>query len=159
MISRKGEFKNIIELTENFRAPREKVYRVWTQADHLRNWFMADEGRTVSTAVVDLRVDGAYKIGISPTNSDQETIIEGTFKKIITSVELEYSWRVEIMEPEDNTYVTVQFKNKNHGSEIFLTHGVFKDENMAEIHAQGWEGCVTILKRYLEKCIGLRIFF
>lgn len=153
MITYKGEAnKPVIELTEDFRAPKEKIFEVWTEPKHLKNWFMVDEGKTVSTTEIDLRVNGHYKIGILPPESNQETLIQGVYQEIITHDFLKYTWHIEMMGPDGETVVTVTFQEKkeSQGSSIFLTHGIFQDESIAEFHAEGWKGCIEHLIKYVD---------
>jgi uncharacterized protein YndB with AHSA1/START domain len=46
-------------LARSFDAPRELVWRVWTQPEHLREWF-SPKGSRVTAARMDLRPGGVY---------------------------------------------------------------------------------------------------
>ena len=50
-------------IAREFEAPRELVFRVWTQAEHLKRWF-SPKGFTVLTAKMDLRPGGVYHYGM-----------------------------------------------------------------------------------------------
>jgi uncharacterized protein YndB with AHSA1/START domain len=57
-------------LTRLINAPREKVYRVWTQPELLKIWF-APKPFTTPGAVLDLRVGGANVITMADADGNQ----------------------------------------------------------------------------------------
>lgn len=48
-----------IRFTRTFDAPRELVWQMWTQAEHLRKWW-GPQGWTVPVCEVDLRPEGTW---------------------------------------------------------------------------------------------------
>ena len=50
-----------LQLKRTFEAPRERVYRAWTDPEEMKNWAAPSEDYEVA-AVVDLRVGGKYRI-------------------------------------------------------------------------------------------------
>lgn len=54
-----GEFV----ITRDFDAPRDLVFRAWTEADHLARWF-GPKGFTMATCTVDLRPGGVFHYGM-----------------------------------------------------------------------------------------------
>jgi len=146
-ISKKGEFNQTIVLEEQFRAPREKVFKAWTQAESLRKWFMADDGVVVTDAFVDLRYEGPYFIEVLfPGN--QPSRIDGQFLRVDINEELQYTWIVPLLKGR-KTMVNVSFMEHEMGSMIILEHGEFEDENELQLHLEGWKGCIGKLHDFL----------
>jgi uncharacterized protein YndB with AHSA1/START domain len=52
-----------ITITHVFDAPRELVWRAWTEAEQLKHWFMP-HGFTVPECEVDFRPGGAYRMTV-----------------------------------------------------------------------------------------------
>jgi uncharacterized protein YndB with AHSA1/START domain len=50
-------------LTRTFDAPRDLVWKVWTQSEHLKQWF-SPKGFTVIAAKMDFRTGGIYHYGL-----------------------------------------------------------------------------------------------
>src|SRR5260370_42228165 len=42
---------------------RERVFRAWTEREHLEQWFHFSEEWTIAVVEIDLRVGGSYRIG------------------------------------------------------------------------------------------------
>lgn len=144
-----GTKERIIKLEEQFRAPKEKVFKVWTTAEDLKKWFMAEDGVIVKRAEVDLEENGEYLLEVLPPKSEESTVIEGTFQEIDKPDYLKYTWIINFLHGVV-TEVIVTFMDHESGSKIYLTHGIFEDAEAADMHAAGWEGCVKHLKSYLE---------
>lgn len=148
-LSFSGEFDNTIHIEEHFRAPRDKLFRVWTEADHLKNWFMAEDGFVVTSAEVNLHVNGIYRLGVTAEAGMPEMEIAGEFRKIIKPQFLTYSWTVSALEGKE-TLVQVTFKEAETGSKIELIHGVFDTPEQTRLHVDGWAGCIGHLSLYLD---------
>ena len=50
-------------VTRVFAAPRELVWRVWTQGEHLKQWF-GPKGITIPSCTIDLRPGGVFHFGM-----------------------------------------------------------------------------------------------
>ena len=69
-----------ISITRIFAAPRELVWRAWTEAEPLAAWFMP-HGFTVPECTVDLRVGGSFRMTVrAPDRTESPT--GGEFKEI-----------------------------------------------------------------------------
>lgn len=86
-------------LTRTFDAPRELVYRVWTDAEHLAGWF-GPKGIPVVTSKLDLRPGGTYLYGMRAPNG---TEIWGrwTFEEIVPPERLVF--RSSFSDPQGGT--------------------------------------------------------
>jgi uncharacterized protein YndB with AHSA1/START domain len=149
MISNANDAGPVVNFTAQFRAPREKLYRTWTEPDLLRKWFFADEGMRCAVAEMNLQALGPWKIAIEPLAGGDATVIYGHFIEVVPAQKLSYTWTGACADEQYWTLVTAQFDEDGKGSRILLTHGVFQTEADRAAHEQGWVGCLSQLERLL----------
>jgi uncharacterized protein YndB with AHSA1/START domain len=127
------------------RADAARLFEMWTQPAHLRNWW-GPEGVTCSEAHVDLRVGGRYRI--ANRFADGKVLwISGEFESVEPPRQLVYSWRLE-SGPPVRERVTVRFEAQDGGTEVVVIHERIADEALRRQHAGGWEGCLAGLEKY-----------
>jgi uncharacterized protein YndB with AHSA1/START domain len=142
-----------LRLTRRFEAPPERVFDAWTNTDVLRRWWAALPGWTTSTAVVDLRPDGRYRLSMRDPESGAEHTVHGEYVEIERPRRLVYTWTwagdAEIMRGSEGTVVEVEFVEEGDGTEVVLTHRGFADARIRDLHGEGWSGCLDTLERAL----------
>jgi uncharacterized protein YndB with AHSA1/START domain len=69
-----------ISITRIFAAPRDLVWRAWTEAEQLAQWFMP-HGFTIPECEVDLRPGGTFRMTVRDPNGN-ESPTGGEFKEI-----------------------------------------------------------------------------
>ena len=132
-----------------FSAPRERVFRAWTDASELARWFAPSNDFT-TTASVDFRIGGAYRIEMHKEDGNT-FILVGKYLEIRAPEKVKYTWRWENVPDAPETLVTVEFQTAGESTEVILTHERFRDENDREKHAHGWNGCFDRLTAFLSK--------
>lgn len=142
-----GEVEQIpiaIHLRRYFRAPPEKVFRAWTRPEALKKWW-CPSGWSATEIEVDLRVGGAYRMGMRKAGRGAEVAVSGRFLEVSPPERLRYSWRWEgAFEGMPSTLVTVDFLRSGKGTELILRHENFAD---AEIRQQHWIGWIAACNR------------
>lgn len=136
----------VITLHLDCRAPRRKVFETWTQPEWLKRWFRADEGFVCTTAEVDLRPGGKFRLAMAMPGQP-ETVFNGEFQQVRENEGLVYTWAGG--EAEHQTLVTAMFADRDQGSRIDFTHGVFLTQQARDEHAQGWMACFKMLAKTL----------
>lgn len=142
MISQPTQADRVITLAIDCRAPRRKVYETWTQPEWLKKWFMADQGHICNLAEVDLRVDGRFRISMGASGSPptaEQTTFTGAYQAIAADEALVYTWSGG--EGDHVTLVTTLFRDRDKGSRVDFTHGVFATQAARDKHAAGWIAC------------------
>ena len=136
-----------LQLKRTFAAPRERVFRAWTDPAGLQQWFAPTDEYT-AVVEVDLRVGGTYRIEmLSPKGN--RYCVRGTYREIKPPEKLVYTWSWE-NEPEmGNTLVTVEFHDRGGATEVILTQEFFPTEKAREEHNKGWSGCLDRLAKIL----------
>jgi uncharacterized protein YndB with AHSA1/START domain len=64
-----------------FEAPRELVWKAYTEPEHLRQWLLGPDGWTMSVCEVDLRPGGAYRY-VWRQEDGTELTISGVHKEV-----------------------------------------------------------------------------
>ena len=146
-----------ISITRVIAAPRELVFRAWTEPERLQKWWGVQADYTTPIAEVDLRVGGKYRLGMRAPDNEHPFVVGGTYREVRPMEKLVYTWVWEHhgegsdsnFEPAE-TLVTVEFRDLGDKTELVLTHEYFPDENMRDEHNHGWNGCFDQLARHVE---------
>ncbi len=137
-----------LQLTRTFAAPREKVFRAWTDPQEVKRWFHPP-GYETPSAEIDLRVGGKYRLGMRKLPDGEVFYLSGTYREVRRPERLVYTWQWEA-EPElGDTLVTVEFHDRGGSTEIVLTHELFPTEKARQEHEQGWGGGLDNLGKIL----------
>ena len=140
-----------LHLKRTFAAPREKVFRAWTDPEALKRWWGPGECST-SIAEVDLRVGGKYRLGMQCQGDGGIFFLNGVYREILPPERLVYTWRWESPDMDaGETLVTVEFHDHGQTTEIVLIHENFPRPEISEQHHQGWLGCFDSLAEMLER--------
>ncbi len=135
-----------LEIRRIFQAPREKVFRAWTEAEELNRWFGPTDEHTAK-AEVDLRVGGKYRFELRHSSGAVHTAF-GEYREILPPEKLVFTWSWEDGSVE-NTLVTIDFLDTGSGTEIVLTHELFPSAEWRDKHNEGWSGCIGQLEKLL----------
>ena len=137
-----------LSLTRLIRAPREKVFAAWMDAEALKVWW-GPGPVTCPQAEIDLREGGAYRIANREADGSI-TWISGSFQRVRPPEEIVYTWSVSTV-PGEPTLVRVQFLPDENGTRLILTHERFVVDAVRDMHLQGWGACIDKLIGYLAK--------
>lgn len=137
-------------LTRRYAAPRQTVFRAWTQPEHLKKWFAPSEDMTIPLVEMDLRVGGRYRIGFRRSRENDIYVI-GVFHEVNPPAKLAFSWGWEEPYPTAGieTFVTVELREIEGGTELVLTHERFPNRDMRDKHNHGWNGNLDRLAKFL----------
>jgi uncharacterized protein YndB with AHSA1/START domain len=132
-------------ISRTYPATVERVFKAWTDANQLGQWFAPSDDHTTQ-ASVDLRVGHEYRISITHKGGAVHTVL-GTYRVIEPPRKLVYTWRWEGA-PAD-TLVTVDFTPQGDDTQVTITHDQFADAETRGKHNEGWNGCLDRLQRFL----------
>ena len=137
-----------LHLRRTFQAPREKVFRAWTDPEELRKWWGPD-GYETPIAEVDLRVGGAYRFGMRKLPDGDIFYLQGTYREVRPPERLVYTWRWEATPELGETLVTVEFHDRGGSTEVALTHELFPTDKARSDHEKGWNSILSQLTKAL----------
>ena len=137
-----------LTITRLFDAPRELVFEVRTNPDHLAKWW-GPEGFTATSCTVKLEEGGVWRTCIS--NGDEEFWARGVYHEIVPPERLVFSFSWEEPEgvPDHDTLVTVLFSDLAGKTEMSFHQAVFRTAAERDGHVGGWQECFTDLTTYL----------
>jgi len=142
-----------LRLTRRYDAPRGRVFDAWTDPELLRRWWAAVQGWETSTAEVDLRPQGRYRLSMRNPESGEEYTVAGEYVDVRRPERLIYTWTwegdAEIMRGSEGTLVEVEFAEDGDGTAVFVRHSGFADGRIRDLHDEGWSGCLASLGRLM----------
>jgi uncharacterized protein YndB with AHSA1/START domain len=133
-------------ISRTYPASVERVFKAWTDANQLGQWFAPTDDYTTQ-ASVDLEVGHEYRIAITHKGGNVHTIL-GTYRLIDPPRKLVYTWRWE-GGPMADTLVTVDFAPDGNATKVTITHEQFTNTEDRDKHNEGWNGCLNRLQRTL----------
>jgi uncharacterized protein YndB with AHSA1/START domain len=102
-----------ILITREFDAPRDLVWRAYTEPDLIKRWWAGERG-TVTTVEVDLRIGGRWRY-VMTANPGFEVAFHGEYREITAPERLVNTEAFEgIPDPDDNAaLVTITLTEKD----------------------------------------------
>ena len=130
-----------LEMKRTLPLPTERVYRAWTEAESLAQWFAPSAEYAVIVHALELRVGGSYRIEMRHS-SGKSHIVLGTYRELAPPGRLAFTWRCEENLAMADTLVTVVLRPSGGGTELVLRHELFDSEPLCAEHHKGWMGCL-----------------
>lgn len=137
-----------------FDAPRALVFKVWTDAAHMSQWFHPGEFK-VTSVDVDLHVGGSYHFTwLSPEGKHYAG--GGVYREIKAPSRLVYTWIWEESCNEDRkdligmeTLIEVDFIEQGGKTLLNFTHSGLPDRKTVDAHTGGWTSFLENLGKHL----------
>jgi uncharacterized protein YndB with AHSA1/START domain len=137
-------------IRRTFAAPRELVFRAWTEPQLLAQW-SCPRGFTFTEHSAELRVGGAFAVRMrSPEGTEHR--LRGVYREIIPPERLVFThfWVDEHGTPGPETLVTVMLAEHAGRTEMTFHQGIFASVGAREGHEQGWVSCFGRLGELLD---------
>ncbi|HEV2435978.1 MAG TPA: SRPBCC domain-containing protein [Verrucomicrobiae bacterium] len=149
-----------LQLTRVFDAPRELVFKAWTDANQFKQWFgaAACEGSSLQSVKADARVGGKYRLQVRRADGEFFTTV-GIYREVKPPERLVFTWQFEKdgsgdefgkVEPPE-MLVTLEFKARGQQTELILTHERFASAESRDRHEEGWGRCLAELAKFVSK--------
>ena len=141
-----------LTITRLFDAPRELVFRCWTDPDHLASWF-GPAGFTAPSVTAKAVEGGAWRICIRGADG-AEHWASGVYVEVVAPERLVFSFRWDAEgegpEPED-TLVTIAFADRDGKTEMAFHQSGFASDASRDGHVEGWRESFDDLTAQLGK--------
>jgi uncharacterized protein YndB with AHSA1/START domain len=141
------ETTETLTITRLIKAPRERVFEVWTTPE-LAQWLCVGERRVI-TSKVDFRVGGEYNIHIE-TADHGDVKFSGTYREINPPSRIVFTWNLGECFPEfsgQSTQVTVDLAEQKGGTLLTLTHEGLPTAEIRDKHEGGWNMSLDNLEK------------
>jgi uncharacterized protein YndB with AHSA1/START domain len=138
-----------LRIERMFDAPREAVYRAWTDRQQLAQWFHFNDEWKIELVEVDLRVGGQYRIGWKAPDGRMwyET---GEYREIQPPERLVHTCHFDFPDfDEGETLITVEFHDRGGRTLLVLVHEGYRHAEHRDQHEQGWPGFLDQLDKLL----------
>ncbi len=76
--------------TRSFAAPRERVFRAFTEPEHVQRWLLGPDGWTMPVCEMDLRVGGEWR-SVWRNGDGDEFALQGVFREIERPARIVYT--------------------------------------------------------------------
>ena len=141
--------KPSLTLTRDYAAPPEKVWRAWTDANAVKQWWGATPGEAVSLVELDVRAGGRFRIcfGGADGNANEAA---GEYQEVVKNRKLVITWSWPRTTPERVSQVTILLSPKGRGTELVFKHERFFDEKARDDHQRGWTALLGKLDAFLK---------
>jgi uncharacterized protein YndB with AHSA1/START domain len=138
-------------ITRVFDAPRELVFKVWTDPRHIASWWGPHGFTTpLDTIAMDVRQGGAWRIRmLAPDGSAYW--MHGVYREIVEPERLVFTYASELQAgaPQHETLVTVTFADQGDKTKMTFQQAVFPTVEDRDSHEGGWSECFDELADYL----------
>ena len=143
--ARAGTEQQGLVIERIFDAPRELVWRAWTEPEHFMRWY-GPQGMTLPSCEIDFRVGGRHLFGMRSPDG-QEYWSSGVYREIVPlerfvftdSPADEHGNVVPMGDVPLETIVTVMLEDLGGGrTKLTLRQGGWPDDGMAAGASAGW---------------------
>jgi uncharacterized protein YndB with AHSA1/START domain len=147
----KTEEKTSLEIKRFINAPRERVYRAWTDPAQLKEWW-GPEGVRTRKFEADARVGGKYRWDLFNQDGEEMSVF-GEYRELIPGKKIVFTWKWDDDEAWENksSTVTIELSDRDGGTEIKLTHVQLPSEESRNRHNEGWNSVLDRLERFFNK--------
>ncbi len=126
-----------------------KVWRAWTDAKALGQWFRPDASFSVPVAETDVRVGGRFRVLMLDAKGE-EFDLTGIYREVVPERKLVMTWGWRAKQPGHESLVTVILRPSNRGTQLELCHERYVDMENQPTHEQGWNGALDKLEAHLQ---------
>jgi len=136
-------------ITRILDAPRELVFKAWTEPDRVIRWW-GPRGFTTAHYELDFRPDGAYRVCMrSPEGTEHWQ--RGVCREVVEPERLVFTFAWEDSEgtPGHETVVTVTLAEFGAKTKLTLHQVVFETVTARDLHQGGWASALECLAEYL----------
>lgn len=134
-----------LEMTREFDASRERVFRAFIEAEQLVKWW-GPTGMNVVDHDIDVRVGGAWRTTIRSENGEDHTM-SGVYREITPPERLVFTWGWERAGVRGHeTVVTIELAERNGRTALSFHQQIFESEDVRNSHAHGWNSSLDCLE-------------
>lgn len=126
-------------------APIDKIWKYWTEPEHIKKWNSAMESWHTTKAENDLRVGGKFNSRMEAKDGSAGFDFYGIYDEIIPNKYIEYTLG-------DERKVKIDFDTKGEITEITMVFEA-ETENSLELQREGWQNILNNYKKYVEEKI------
>lgn len=143
-----------IEVSKDFEAPVEQLYKAWIEEEALKAWWHPMNNDLVAVTN-ELEEGGAIKYVFQNKDGQHAFTINGVYKEVQPVQKLVYTWNWEVASDNigsSNYLLHISFEDAGNGrSKLQIVQDDFKEDEAVQPHQQGWEEALNSLEQHLNK--------
>jgi uncharacterized protein YndB with AHSA1/START domain len=140
---------NTIRLHRVLRAPPERVYRAFLDADAMVKW-LPPNGFTGKMHEMDARVGGTHKMSFTNFTTGQSHSFGGTYLELVPNERLRYSDKFDDPNLPGELQVTITLKEVFVGTELHILQEWVPEAIPPEACYLGWQESLILLAKLVE---------
>ncbi len=142
--------KHALRVERLFDAPREAVFRAWTERDQLLRWYHFNDDWKIADIEIDCRVGGAYRVSWRAPDGQMWYEL-GEYREIVPPARLVKTCRFEFPGLDENeTLLTIEFHERGAATLVVIMQEGYRHADTRDNHQNGWPGFLDQLERLLE---------
>ena len=138
-----------VKLHRMLRAPPERIYRAFLQADALAKW-LPPYGFTCKVHHLEARVGGSFRMSFTNFGSGHADSFGGEYLELVPNERLRYSDRFDDPNLPGVLQVTVDLKQVSCGTEMHIVQEGIPDMIPVEMCYLGWQESLAQLATLVE---------
>ena len=136
-------------ITRVFDAPRELVFRLWTDPAHAVRWW-GPKHHPATQVTMDSRPGGAWRSCLRSTETGQELWNGGVLREIVPPSRLVFTFMWDDMDgPPLESVVTVTFADQDGKTLMQFHQSPFRSTESRDGHNEGWSSSFDRFEKYL----------
>jgi uncharacterized protein YndB with AHSA1/START domain len=138
-----------VRLHRVLRAPPERVYRAFLDADALAKWLPPD-GFTAKVHHLDARVGGSYRMSFTNFSTGKSHSFGGEYLELMPNERIRHTDRFDDPNLPGTLVVTLTFTKVSCGTELSIVQEGIPEAIPVEACYLGWQESPTLLARLVE---------
>jgi len=138
-----------VRLHRVLRAPPERVYRAFLDADAMAKWLPPD-GFTGKVHQMDARVGGSFRMSFTNFTTGQGHSFGGEYLELVPNGRIRYTDRFDDPNLPGTMVTTVMLTPVTCGTDVSIVQEGIPEMIPAEMCYLGWQESLTLLARLVE---------
>lgn len=140
---------NTVRLHRVFKAPPDRVYRAFIDADALVKW-MAPHGFTAKVHHLDARVGGGYRMSFTNFNSGKSHSFGGTYLELVPGERMRYNDQFDDPNLPGEMEMTLTLRKVLCGTDLEIVQTGVPAAIPVEFCYAGWQESLALLALLVE---------
>jgi len=140
---------NTVRLHRVLRAPPERIYRAFIDADAMAKW-LPPNGFTGKVHQMDAKVGGSYRMSFTNFSTGKSHSFGGTYLELKPHERIRYTDKFENPNLPGEMVTTIALKQVFCGTELNITQEGIPSAIPAEACYLGWQESLTLLTKLVE---------
>ncbi|WP_034301616.1 SRPBCC family protein [Herbaspirillum sp. RV1423] len=140
---------NTIRLHRVLRAPQERIYRAFLDADALTKW-LPPHGFTCKVHHIDARVGGTYKMSFTNFSTKNSHSFEGKYLELIPAQRIRHTDKFDDPNLAGEMQTTITLQKVSCGTEVNIVQEGIPEAIPPEACYLGWQESLVLLGQLVE---------